>query len=101
MSLYGRFSTRLKIFGVLPAPLTATPGMQAAGLQTSPSPVGKDMGKAKTHEIEDDADLVSDPESIISSEIEDAPGSPREQYSTASSSRLEPFTQSQLLSLYD
>jgi hypothetical protein len=70
----------------LPAPLTATPGMQVAGLQSSP--VGKDMGKAKTHEIEDDADLVSDPESIISSEIEDAPGSasPREQYSTPSSS---------------
>lgn len=72
--------------------MTATPGTQAAGLQASPNPVGEDMGKAKTHEIEDDGDVVSDPESMASSEIEDASGSisPREQYSTpTSSSRLE------------
>jgi len=76
---------------VLPAPLTATPGMQASDLQSSPNPLGKDMGKTKTHELEEDADLASDPESSISSEIEEPPStSPREQYSTASSSnRLE------------
>lgn len=72
---------------VFPAPVTATPGMQAAALQSSPNPLGNDMGKTKTHELEDDADLVSDPESSVSCEIEEPPStSPREQYSTASSS---------------
>jgi len=77
-----------RVSGVLPAPLTATPGMQASGLQSSLNPLGKDMGKTKTHELEEESDLAaSDPESSISSEIEEQPStSPREQYSTASSS---------------
>lgn len=46
------------------------------------------MGKTKTREDEEDeADIMSDPESSISSEVEDPPStSPREQYSTATSS---------------
>ncbi|KAG0595682.1 hypothetical protein M758_UG188000 [Ceratodon purpureus] len=73
------------------ASLTAIPGMQGTGLQSPHNPARKDTVKAKTHEIEDDGDLVSDPESVISSEIEDAAGpiSPREQYSTPSSSSRE------------
>lgn len=76
---------------VFPAPLAATSGMQAMSLQSSLNSVSKDMGKSRKHELEDEADLVSDPESSISSEIEEAPStSPREQYSTASgSTRLE------------
>lgn len=76
-----------RVSGVLSAPVTATPGMQAAGLQSSLNPLGKDMGKTKTHELEEEADLVSDPESSISSEIEEPPStSPQNQYPTASSS---------------
>ncbi|KAG0572838.1 hypothetical protein KC19_VG128700 [Ceratodon purpureus] len=81
-------SGRITLSAETEASLTATSGMQGAGLQFSTNPAGKDLDKARIQEIVDDGDLVSDPESIISSEIKDAAGSisPREQYLTSSSS---------------
>ena len=53
------------------------------------------MGKTKTREDEEDeADIMPDPESSISSEVEDPPStSPQEQYSTATSSSKSGFIQ--------
>uniref|UniRef100_A0A7I4E153 Mic1 domain-containing protein n=2 Tax=Physcomitrium patens TaxID=3218 RepID=A0A7I4E153_PHYPA len=60
-----------------------------AGSQSSSNPVGKAMSKSKIVEIEQDAETVSDAESIISSEIEEAPlTSSQEQTSAPSSSRV-------------
>uniref|UniRef100_A0A7I4E154 Mic1 domain-containing protein n=2 Tax=Physcomitrium patens TaxID=3218 RepID=A0A7I4E154_PHYPA len=59
------------------------------GSQSSSNPVGKAMSKSKIVEIEQDAETVSDAESIISSEIEEAPlTSSQEQTSAPSSSRV-------------
>lgn len=76
-------------------PLTAIPGLQVAGSQSSSNPVGKAMSKSKIVEIEQDAETVSDAESIISSEIEEAPlTSSQEQTSAPSSSRLDLLSES-------
>ncbi|XP_024378123.1 uncharacterized protein [Physcomitrium patens] len=70
--------------------LSAGPrGVFLAGSQSSSNPVGKAMSKSKIVEIEQDAETVSDAESIISSEIEEAPlTSSQEQTSAPSSSRV-------------
>jgi len=80
---------------VVPASLTASPGMQQAALQSPPESGGNDTGKTEIadSDIEEESaegapDFISDQELITNSEIEEAPStSSQTQYSAESSGR--------------
>lgn len=75
--------------------MTVTPELQGAGSQSTSNSVGKSTSKSKTVEIEQEAEPVSDAESIISSEIEEVPlTSSQEQTLASNSSRLDLFSES-------